>query len=188
MGFYGAKFVEKCYFLMYNDLYMSTQKEVTMFIVGDPVVYPQQGVGIVRSIQERSIRGKKLMYYNIYMENSEMTILVPLERAKEIGLRPIVGKSEALGAIEKISSKYEPTPVDWKLRFQQNLDLLKQGSIVSIVKVVQSLYHRSKVKELPVQERKLYENALRLLIDETSFALDKDADTVKALILSKLEK
>jgi CarD family transcriptional regulator len=54
--------------------------------------------------------------------------------------------------------------------------------------VVQALYHRSKIKELPVQERKLYDNALRLLIDEISFALKKDKKEIEMLVFSKLEK
>jgi CarD family transcriptional regulator len=105
-----------------------------------------------------------------------------------MGIRPIVGDKEAKQAIESISSKYEPMPVDWKVRYQMNVDLLRQGSITSIAKVVQALYHRSKIKDLPVQERKLYDNALRLLIDEISFALKKDKKEIEMLVFSKLEK
>jgi CarD family transcriptional regulator len=105
-----------------------------------------------------------------------------------MGIRPIVAEKEAKQAIESISSKYDPMPVDWKVRYQMNEDLLRQGSITSIAKVVQALYHRSKIKELPVQERKLYDNALRLLIDEISFALKKDKKEIELLVFSKLEK
>ena len=67
------------------------------------------------------------------------------------------------------------------------MDLLKEGSIASFAKVVHSLYSRSKVKELPVQERRLYESALVLLIDEASFATGKSPDEIKKMIFSKLE-
>jgi CarD family transcriptional regulator len=69
-----------------------------------------------------------------------------------------------------------------------NVDLLKQGSIASIAKVVQILYHRSKIKELPVQERKLYDNALRILIDETALSLGRPREELEALIFNKLER
>ena len=90
--------------------------------------------------------------------------------------------------MEAISAKYEPVAVDWKARYQMNVDLIKEGSIFSIAKVVQGLYHRSKVKELPVQERKLYDNAIRLLIDECSYALNKDQKEIEKTIFSCLEK
>ena len=59
---------------------------------------------------------------------------------------------------------------------------MQQGSIGNVAKVVQALYHRSKVKELPVQERKLYESAMRLLIDEAAFALDLTTSEVKKMV------
>ena len=81
----------------------------------------------------------------------------------------------------------EPVLADWKLRYQMNLDLLKKGSIIDIANVVRALYHRSRIKELPILERKLYDSALKLLIDEISFSLLKGKDEVEELIFSKLK-
>jgi len=114
--------------------------------------------------------------------------MIPVEKSEELGIRGIVAKSEAQKAIDSISSKYEPMPVDWKARYQMNVDLLKEGSIASIAKVVQALYHRSKIKELPVQERKLYDSALRLLIDETAISLGKEKKDIEMIVFSRLEK
>ena len=117
-----------------------------------------------------------------------MTVMVPVSKIDELGIRSIVNASEALEAIGTISNRLEQVPVDWKARYQMNVDLLKEGSIASIAKVVQILYHRSKIKELPVQERKLYDNALKILIDESALALDRSRDDLEALIFSKLER
>jgi CarD family transcriptional regulator len=68
-----------------------------------------------------------------------------------------------------------------------NLDLLKKGSVRDIASIVRSLYHRSKVKELPILERKLYDSALKLLVDEVSFSLRKQKDEVENLIFTRLE-
>lgn len=167
---------------------MSNNTLENNFMIGEPVVYPQQGVGIVKEITQRKFNGEELSYYKIYLSNSDMTVLIPVTKAIELGIRHIVSKEEADNAIKKISSKGESSSSDWKVRYQNNQDLLKDGSILSIAKVVQTLYHRSKVKELPVQERKLYDSALLLLIDEVSYALDKSKEEVQTLILSKLEK
>jgi len=151
------------------------------------IVYPLQGVGKVVSIEERPFRATRLLYYIIYLEVSDMTVMVPVERADELGIRPIVDKRESQKALKLISEDYEPIPADWKLRYQMNLDLLKKGSVLDIATVVRALYHRSRIKELPILERKLYDNALRLLVDEISFSLEKSKIEVEALVMSKLE-
>ncbi|MDY0287551.1 MAG: CarD family transcriptional regulator [Sphaerochaeta sp.] len=167
---------------------MSSLQDYVQFSVGDHVVYPLQGVGVIKRVEERMFRGAETLYYVIYLDISDMTVMIPVDKSDEMGIRAIVPKAEAEAAIETISSKYEPMPVDWKARYQMNVDLLRQGSIASIAKVVQALYHRSKIKELPVQERKLYDNALRLLIDETAYSLDKDKKEIEMLVFSRLEK
>ncbi len=160
----------------------------TEFKIGEHVVYPLQGVGVIKDIKERIVRNAPILYYVIYIDISDMIVSIPVDKVHESGVRAIVPKETALQALESISAKYEPVAVDWKARYQMNVDLIKEGSIFSIAKVVQGLYHRSKVKELPVQERKLYDNAIRLLIDECSFALDKDQKEIEKTIFSCLEK
>lgn len=159
----------------------------TKFTIGEHVVYPLQGVGIVKRIEEREFRGTPTIYYVIYLDISDMTVLIPVNKSDDMGIRGIVEPEEAKKAINSISKEYKPIPVDWKARYQMNVDLLKEGSINSISKVVQTLYHRSKVKELPVQERRLYESALTILIDEASYSLDKEKNEIELLIFSKLE-
>ena len=157
------------------------------FLLDQRVVYPSQGVGIIKSIEERSFRDSKILYYIIYLEVSDMTIMVPVNKAVELGIRPIVKKEEAMKALELISEDYEPIPSDWKLRYQLNLDLLKKGSVMDIATIVRSLYHRSKVKELPILERKLYDSALKLLEDEISCSLRKPKEEVENMIFTRLE-
>ena len=159
----------------------------TTFKENQEVVYPLQGVGQVISIEERSFKDQKLLYYVIYLEVSDMTVMVPVDKAEELGIRAIVDKKEADAALKLISEDYEPVPADWKLRYQMNLDLLKLGSVSDIATVVRALYHRSKVKELPILERKLFDSALKLLVDEISFSLNMSKDDVEQLVFSKLE-
>jgi CarD family transcriptional regulator len=154
---------------------------------GQEIVYPLQGVGQIKSIEERVFRSTKLLYYIIYLEVSDMTIMVPVDKADELGIRPIVDKRQANKALKLISEEYEPVPTDWKARYQNNLDLLKKGSVLDIATVVRALYHRSRIKELPILERKLYDSALKLLVDEISFSLQKGKEEVEELVLSKME-
>ncbi len=155
--------------------------------VKQQVVYPLHGVGQVLRIEERPFLDKKLLYYIIYIEVSDMTVMVPVDKADSLGIRPIVERKESAKALKLISDSYEPVPTDWKMRYQMNLDLLKSGSIIDIATVVRTLYHRSKIKELPILERKLFDSALRLLIDEVSLSLEKSKDEVERIVFERLE-
>ncbi|MFP4068256.1 MAG: CarD family transcriptional regulator [Spirochaetaceae bacterium] len=159
----------------------------TKFQEKQHVVYPLQGVGRIDSIEEREFQGHTLLYYVIYLDVTDMTVMVPVDKAEELGIRPIVPRKEANRALKLISEEYEPVTADWKMRYQMNLDLLKQGSVTDIATVVRTLYHRSKIKELPILERKLFDSALRLLVDEVSFSLNKPKSEVEQLVFNKLE-
>ncbi len=159
----------------------------TTFKVNQKIVYPSQGVGKITEIKQQPFKEQMTLYYVIYLEVSDMTVMVPVNKAEELGIRAIVSKDEAKKALDLISQEFEPIPSDWKLRYQINLDLLKKGSVIDIATIVRSLYHRSKVKELPILERKLYDSAKKLLEDEITFALDLPRSEVESLIHTHLE-
>jgi len=159
----------------------------TKFKIDQKIVYPCQGVGKVVEIFERTFRDKPTTYYKIYIESSDMIVMVPVDNAEELGIREIVSKEEAEEALNLLSDTFEPITSDWKLRYQMNLDLLKKGTVKDIAKIVRCLYNRSKVKELPILERKLYDSAKKLLEDEISFALGVSEKEIEKTIHTKLE-
>lgn len=165
---------------------MATRKR-TEFKVKQQIVYPSQGVGVITDIFEKEFNGEKALYYKIYIEVSDMVVMVPVNHANDLGIRSIVEAKEAKKALNILSDDFEPITSDWKLRYQMNLDLLKKGTIADIAKIVRCLYNRSKIKELPIQERKLYDSARKLLIDEISIALGKDEKEVEGMVHAKLE-
>jgi len=157
------------------------------FEVNQKIVYPSQGVGNIVEIQERMFRNQKLKYYVIYLDVSDMTVMVPVDKCDELGVRAIVSAEEAQKALDSMGEAIEPVTSDWKQRYQMNLDLLKKGTVEDIATIVRCLYHRSKIKDLPIQERKLYDSAKKLLEDEIAFALGKTSKEIEALIHAKLE-
>jgi len=159
----------------------------TPFQVNQKVVYPLQGVGQIMAITERAFKGKPTQYYQIFLPVTDMTVMIPVAKAVEIGIRSIVPKEKAQEAFNIIASDFEPVTADWKMRYQMNLDHLKSGDITDIALVVRNLYHRSKVKELPILERKLYDSAMKLLIDEIAFSLDIPVAEVESIVHEKLE-
>lgn len=167
---------------------MPSTPPVSRFKVNEQIVYPLQGVGKITAIEERPFKDKLVWYYTIYLEISDMTVMVPVDKAEQLGIRAIVPQNLADEALALISQVDDAAPTDWKQRYQMNHDLLKQGSVTDIARVVRTLYHRSKIKELPVMERKLFDSATKLLVDEIALSLGKPKAEVEALIFSKLEK
>lgn len=159
----------------------------TTFKVNEEVVYPLQGVGKIINIEEKQFKGKNVLYYIIYLEVSDMTVMVPCDKTEELGIRAIVDEKESERALQLITEDYEPITADWKMRYQLNMDLLKSGSVMDIATIVRTLYDRSKLKELPILERKLFDNALKLLTDEISYSLGRSKSDVEQIIFSKLE-
>lgn len=159
----------------------------TAYVLNQKIVYPSQGVGKIIDIKEKAFKEQMLLYYVIYLEASDMTVMIPVERCDELGIRPIVNAKKAQETLDSLGDDFEPITNDWKLRYQMNLDLLKKGSVDDIATIVRCLYHRSKIKELPILERKLYDSAKKLLEDEISFALEKTVKEVENLIHLKLE-
>ena len=159
----------------------------TKFSVDQKVVYPSQGVGVVKEIFEKTFKEELKLYYKIYIEASDMIVMVPVEKSEELGIRQIVSAEEAQEALNLLSDFVEPVTSDWKLRYQMNLDLLKKGTVKDIASIVRCLYNRSKIKELPILERKLYDSAKKLLEDEISYALGKSSKEIEQEIHTKLE-
>lgn len=159
----------------------------TKFNIDQKIVYPSQGVGLITEIFTKNFRGTDMQYYKIYIEASDMVVMVPVEKAEDLGIRPIVDAAEAEKALNSLADDFEPITSDWKLRYQMNLDLLKKGTIADIAAIVRCLYNRSKVKELPILERKLYDQAKKLLEDEISIAMGISAKEVESMIHLKLE-
>lgn len=162
-------------------------KSSAPFAIGDVVVYPLQGVGVIENLEERTFKGETVPYYVINIEAAEMIVRVPVDKVIEVGIRSIVSPKEAKEAIKIISSDLPAVPSDWKQRYNMNKELLKNGSLIDIATVVTKLYKRSRVKELPVMERNQYNSALKQLINEISHSLSKTPKESEEMIFCELE-
>ncbi len=159
-----------------------------MYKVGSKVVYPLHGVGVISSIEDKEVLGEKRVYYIIKLSISDMTVMIPTNKSDELGLRRIVSDRDANKALKIVSGDTTDMDEDWKSRYQHNFEKIKSGSIANVAEVVRNLFHRNKVKELSIMEKKLYENAYRLLIDEISYVKDIEKKDVQNLVSIGLEK
>jgi CarD family transcriptional regulator len=158
-----------------------------MYTVGEKVVYPLHGVGVINSIEDRTVLGKKLTYYVIKLAISDMTVMIPTDKSHQLGLRTIVSDRDVHKALKLINGHITEMEEDWKARYQHNFEKMKSGSIFDVTEVVRNLFHRNKIKELSIMEKKLYENAFRLLVDEISYVKDLEKDEVQNILAERLE-
>jgi CarD family transcriptional regulator len=154
------------------------KSERKMFKVGDSIVYPMHGVGIVEAIEKKVVLGKRTEFYLIKIINSGMKVMIPVKNAEEIGVRGIIPKKDVPKVVEVLTRQNVPQEEDWKLRYQNNIEKVKTGSIYQVSEVARDLYRRGCEKELSIMERKLYENAYQLITHE--LALVKKVDVEEA--------
>ena len=128
-----------------------------------------------------------IIYLKLESIVDNSTVLIPEDRSMELGLRHMESKENVLSALSLLSDSSIEIKKEWKQRINENQNLLREGSIVSISKVVNSLYRLQKTKALPSKEKQLYDTALLRLLDEASYVLDKDNREMRKIIFSKLE-
>jgi CarD family transcriptional regulator len=141
-----------------------------MFNIGDKVVYPMHGAGVIEDIEEKEISGEKLQYYIIKLPMGEMKAMVPMNKVKEVGLRQVIEEDDVLKVFEVLKGESSNMPLNWNHRYRANLEKIKSGSIFEVAEVVRNLSSRDHQKGLSTGEKKMLENARRILLSELVLA------------------
>jgi CarD family transcriptional regulator len=157
-----------------------------MFKTGDKIVYPMHGVGLIDEIETKEILGKKTKYYIINIINSGMKVMIPVDKSDEVGLRSIIPKTDIKKVVKSLSTGETIKENDWKLRYQNNVEKVKSGSIFKVAEVARDLYRRGREKELSIMERKLYESAYNLVIHEVALTSDVEIEEAGNMVSEAL--
>ncbi len=160
----------------------ASKKADTDFTVGDYVVYPMHGVGEISAVQNQNILGKRTLCYILEIENSKMKVMIPVDSAKERGIRPIIQKKDVKKVLDLLKKDEVDTEEDWKIRYQNNQNKIRSGSIYSVAEVCRNLYKRARDKELSLMERRLYELAYSLITSELALARSVSTEEASNLI------
>lgn len=156
-----------------------------MYNVGDKIFYPLHGAGVINSIEEKNILNEVSKYYIIEMPGG-VTVMLPVDKSEELGLRSIISKEKAENIINNFT-EINPEQTDkWSTRFQENKDKMKTGDVDQITDIYKNLTLRNKVKNLSTSEKKMLMNAKQSLISELSFALNKSSDELEKFLDDKL--
>ena len=158
------------------------------FKIGDKVVYPNHGVGVVEQISYGVLNGRTERYFMIRIISSGLRVMVPSSNALAVGLRSVIRSNDTtkvLGFLEKgkLNSHH-----DWKHRFKENSERMRTGSLLEVAVVLKSLVSLSRSKPLSFREKKMLERAKFLLVSELATARNTSAENVEESLIKSLAK
>ena len=156
-----------------------------MFNVGDKIVYPMHGAGTIDAIEEKNILGEKQNYYIIKMPG-EVKVMVPTDKAEEVGVRNIIGKEEAAKVMSVLGENETEMSQNWNKRYRDNMDKMKSGDIYEAADVVRNLSFKQKEKGLSTGEKKMLNNAKQILVSELVLAEHASQEEVEKLVDNKI--
>ena len=138
------------------------------FKVGDKVVYPSQGVSVVEEISKEVFAGTEMKCYHLRLVGSDSKVMVPVDNSERVGLRPLSEKKQVKKAMRRLKATEGENAEDWKDRYRANLDRIKTGDLDEIVDVLLCLAEVAGRKTLSFRERKMYDHARQLLVNEVA--------------------
>jgi len=149
-----------------------------VYSVGDRVVYPMHGAGLIEAIEEREILGEKDHYYIMRLQMGDMKVMVPRGSAEEVGLRPIIDSDQVPKVYEVLKAEATPMSQNWNRRYRANMEKMKTGDIFVVAEVVRNLGIRDREKGLSTGERRMLDNAKQILASELAMVEGRSLEEV----------
>jgi len=153
-----------------------------MYSVGDKIVYPMHGAGVIESIEEKEFLGQKQDYYILRMPLGDMRVMIPTTNVVGIGIRGIIDMKEIDGVLEVLKGRSVNVNTNWNKRYRENMVKIKSGSIYEVADVVRTLMQREKNKGLSTGERKMLNSAKQILISELVLAKGANQLEIEVII------
>ena len=153
-----------------------------MYAIGDKIVYPMHGAGIIEAIEEKPVLGQKRKYYIMRIPSGNMTVMLPMENCDGIGVRDVIDPSEAKKVIEFFKTSQLTDDHNWNKRQRDNLAKMKSGDIYQTAEVLKDLMCREAQKGLSISERKMLTNARQIFVSEIVMSGFADREDVENII------
>lgn len=153
-----------------------------MFKIGDKIVYPMHGAGVIEKLETKEILGEKREYFIIKMPIGDMKVMVPVSNVDEVGVREIISQEEIEDIMSILRGHKTKMPQNWNRRYRINMDRIKTGDIHEIASVVRNLTLLDKEKSLSTGERKMLSNAKQMLLSELVLVTDQEYEVVEELV------
>ena len=157
-----------------------------MFNIGDKVVYPMHGAGVIEGIEEKNVLGEKQNYYIIKMPG-EVKVMVPTAKATDVGVRDIIDSDTASKVFKVLEANSTEMSMNWNKRYRDNMEKMKSGDIYEVADVVRNLSFKQKEKGLSTGEKKMLLNAKQILVSELTLAENSSKEDIEEMVNSKID-
>jgi CarD family transcriptional regulator len=153
-----------------------------MYKIGDKIVYPMHGAGIIEQIEEKVILSENREYYVLRVPCGDMKIMIPVGKSDEIGVRPVISAEEMEEVLTILRGESTEMSSNWNRRYRENTDKLKTGDARQVAEVVRNLLRTDREKTLSTGEKKMLSSARQILVSEMILASDMDPAEADKLI------
>ncbi|HTR45947.1 MAG TPA: CarD family transcriptional regulator [Verrucomicrobiae bacterium] len=158
------------------------------FKLGEKVVYPNHGVGLIEQISYGYVNGRSERFYMLRILSSGLKVMVPQTNIENVGLRPVIRSNEAGAVLSYLEKGRSASHHDWKHRFKENSDRMRTGSLMEVAAVLKGLVALSRTKPLSFREKKMLERAKYLLVSELATVRNTSEQAVETNIVRALAK
>ena len=158
------------------------------FQLGDKVVYPNHGVGIIEQISSRTVGESVEQYYLLKIKSNSLKVMVPFQNVGTVGLRRVVKNGEVLKIVGFLEDGVCDNNADWKYRFKENSERMRTGSLLEVAAVLKGLLLLNQSKPLSFREKKMLERARYLLVSELAMARNCEEPQIEDILTKALSK
>ena len=158
------------------------------FQVGDKVIYPNHGLGVVEKVEEKTILGTTCGFFHLRILSNDTTVLVPVANVDNVGLRRAIDDDEVERLFGKLGDGKIDNHTNWKGRFKDNSDKMRSGSIADMADVLKSLTFLAKSKSLSFREKRMLDRAKSLIVSEVSEVMNVTALEIEERVEKALER
>ncbi len=159
-----------------------------VFHIGDKVVYPNHGVGVIEQISSRTIGATVENFYLLKIKSSSLKVMIPFHNVDSVGLRRVVRNGEVQKIVDYLSDGVCSNATDWKDRFKENSERMRTGSLLDVAAVLKSLLVLNQGKSLSFREKKMLERARYLLVSELAISRNCEESEVEQVLTKALTK
>lgn len=153
-----------------------------MFEIGDKIVYPNHGAGVIDSIEKKEFLGEEKEYYILKMPIGSMDISIPIANIDKMNIRDVIGKKEGDEILKILDEAPTEMNDNWNVRYRENQEILKTGDIYKIAEMVRNLAILDKEKGLSTTEKKLLNRARRIMASELVMAGSLETQKAEEMI------
>ena len=152
------------------------------FSVGEKVVYPNHGVGVIEQINVRHVSGRQECFYQLKIVANSMMVMVPAANVADVGLRKLIKKEDVHKVLDHLKKAKTPNHSDWKNRFKENSEKMRTGCIFDVADVLKSLSVLSCNRVLSFREKRMLDRARYLLVSEVATVGNLSEERVEELV------